>query len=102
MNLNSSFANGAVPFACNKFFIFIFLSCRTAGAKVMLLSKERLKETFPWMNVDGIELGCYGLEHEGWFDPMSLVNAFKVGNLLLEGLLVCLPIFMLSRLYAFV
>lgn len=44
----------------------------------MLMTKERLKETFPWMNVDGIELAAYGLENEGWFDPMSLVNAFQV------------------------
>ena len=51
--------------------------CRAAGAKIMLLTKERLKETFPWLNVDDIELATYGLENEGWFDPMSLVNAYK-------------------------
>ena len=44
----------------------------------MLFTKNQLQETFPWMNVDDIELGSYGLQHEGWFDPMSLVNAFKV------------------------
>lgn len=46
----------------------------------MLFTQERLKETFPWMNVDSIELAAYGLENEGWFDPTSLVNAFKVRN----------------------
>lgn len=29
------------------------------------------------MNVDDIALGCYGLEKEGWFDPWSLLSAFK-------------------------
>lgn len=47
------------------------------GVKNVLLSPERLKEKFPWMNVDGIALGCLGLENEGWFDPWSLLNAYK-------------------------
>jgi len=44
----------------------------------MLFTQDHLKETFPWMNVENIELATYGVEHEGWFDPVSLVNAFKV------------------------
>ena len=44
----------------------------------MLFTKDHLKETFPWMKVDDIELASYGVQHEGWFDPTSLVNAFKV------------------------
>ena len=44
----------------------------------MLFTKDHLKETFPWLNVDDIELAAYGLENEGWFDPAMMVNAFKV------------------------
>uniref|UniRef100_H2Z1G5 FAD-dependent oxidoreductase domain-containing protein 1 n=1 Tax=Ciona savignyi TaxID=51511 RepID=H2Z1G5_CIOSA len=40
------------------------------GAKIMLFTQDHLKETFPWMNVEGIELATFGLENEGWFDPM--------------------------------
>lgn len=47
------------------------------GAKVELLSPSKLKEKFPWLNTDGIALGSHGLENEGWFDPWSLLFAFK-------------------------
>ncbi|CAB0003982.1 unnamed protein product [Nesidiocoris tenuis] len=47
------------------------------GAVVELLSPAKLKEKFPFINTDGIELGCHGLENEGWFDPWSLLNAFR-------------------------
>ncbi|XP_047463336.1 FAD-dependent oxidoreductase domain-containing protein 1 [Mugil cephalus] len=50
---------------------------RHAGAKVSLLSPKRLKEKFPWINTDGVALASYGLENEGWFDPWTLLNAFK-------------------------
>lgn len=29
------------------------------------------------MNVEDVELGCYGLENEGWFDPWALLTLFK-------------------------
>jgi len=51
------------------------------GAKVELYSKSQLAEKFPWMNLDGIECGSYGLEGEGWFDPWSFVRALKQKNL---------------------
>lgn len=47
------------------------------GAKNEILSAKRLKEKFPWMNTDGIELGCHGLEKEGWFDPWAMLCAMK-------------------------
>ncbi|XP_018546986.1 FAD-dependent oxidoreductase domain-containing protein 1 [Lates calcarifer] len=50
---------------------------RYAGAKVSLLSPTQLKEKFPWINTDGVVLASYGLENEGWFDPWTLLNAFK-------------------------
>uniref|UniRef100_A0AAX7TYK9 FAD-dependent oxidoreductase domain-containing protein 1 n=1 Tax=Astatotilapia calliptera TaxID=8154 RepID=A0AAX7TYK9_ASTCA len=50
---------------------------RYAGAKVSLLSPTQLKEKFPWVNTEGVVLASYGLENEGWFDPWTLLNAFK-------------------------
>ncbi|XP_072747613.1 FAD-dependent oxidoreductase domain-containing protein 1 [Anoplolepis gracilipes] len=47
------------------------------GAKNVILTKEKLKHTFPWLNTDGIAAGCLGLEKEGWFDPWSLLCALK-------------------------
>ncbi|XP_058452207.1 FAD-dependent oxidoreductase domain-containing protein 1 [Malaya genurostris] len=47
------------------------------GAKNEILSSTKLKERFPWMNTDGIALGCHGLEKEGWFDPWALLSGFK-------------------------
>ncbi|XP_072303126.1 FAD-dependent oxidoreductase domain-containing protein 1 [Eucyclogobius newberryi] len=50
---------------------------RYAGAKVSLLSPTQLKEKFPWINTDGVVLASYGLENEGWFDPWTLLSAFR-------------------------
>lgn len=47
------------------------------GARNELLMPEKLKQKFPWLNVDGIALGCHGLEKEGWFDPWALLAGFK-------------------------
>ncbi|XP_015120491.1 FAD-dependent oxidoreductase domain-containing protein 1 isoform X2 [Diachasma alloeum] len=47
------------------------------GAKNILLTAEKIKQRFPWMNTEGVALGCLGLEKEGWFDPWSLLSAFK-------------------------
>ncbi|XP_025989435.1 FAD-dependent oxidoreductase domain-containing protein 1 isoform X2 [Solenopsis invicta] len=47
------------------------------GAKNTVLTAEKLKTTFPWLNTDGIAAGCLGLEKEGWFDPWSLLCALK-------------------------
>ncbi|KAF3840613.1 hypothetical protein F7725_006475, partial [Dissostichus mawsoni] len=47
------------------------------GAHVSLLSATQLKEKFPWINTDGVALASYGLENEGWFDPWTLLQAFR-------------------------
>jgi FAD-dependent oxidoreductase domain-containing protein 1 len=49
-----------------------------AGADwITLMTPDKLKEKFPWLNTDGIALGSYGTKNEGYFDPWSLLNAFK-------------------------
>ncbi|KAG7260653.1 hypothetical protein CRUP_000692, partial [Coryphaenoides rupestris] len=50
---------------------------RSVGAQVSLLSPTQLKEKFPWINTEGVALASYGLENEGWFDPWTLLNAFR-------------------------
>jgi glycine/D-amino acid oxidase-like deaminating enzyme len=42
------------------------------GADVALLTPAQLAARFPWLNVDGIELGALGLSGEGWFDGPTL------------------------------
>uniref|UniRef100_A0A8C5S6B6 FAD-dependent oxidoreductase domain-containing protein 1 n=1 Tax=Laticauda laticaudata TaxID=8630 RepID=A0A8C5S6B6_LATLA len=50
---------------------------RKEGVAVSLLSPAQLKKKFPWLNTDDVALASYGLENEGWFDPWTLLNAFK-------------------------
>ena len=50
---------------------------REEGAKVALLSPSQLKAKFPWINTENVAVASYGLENEGWFDPWSLLNAFR-------------------------
>lgn len=49
----------------------------TLGARNEILTAAKLKERFPWINTEGIALGCHGLEKEGWFDPWALLSGFK-------------------------
>jgi glycine/D-amino acid oxidase-like deaminating enzyme len=48
-----------------------------AGANVKILQKDRLKETFEWLNVDDIVAGSYNIPDSGWFDPHCLTMGFK-------------------------
>ena len=54
---------------------------RELGAKNILLKPEKLKERFPWINIEGVALACLGLEKEGWFDPWTYIFALKKKNL---------------------
>lgn len=47
------------------------------GARVALYSPTKLKADFPWLNTEGLALGSFGLENEGWFDPWGLLNGFR-------------------------
>ena len=44
------------------------------GAKIDILDPANLKTKFPWLNIDGITLGSFGYEGEGWLDPLSLIH----------------------------
>lgn len=47
------------------------------GALVELYSVEKLKQKFPMLNLDGVVLGSYGVQNEGWFDPWALLLSLK-------------------------
>ncbi|NXH09559.1 FXRD1 protein, partial [Bucco capensis] len=50
---------------------------REEGVQVALLSPTQLKEKFPWIDTEDVAVASYGLEDEGWFDPWTLLNAFR-------------------------
>jgi glycine/D-amino acid oxidase-like deaminating enzyme len=42
------------------------------GADVVLLSAAEMRRRFPWLNVDDVSQGSFGLSGEGWFDGQGL------------------------------
>ena len=50
---------------------------KSLGADNVLLSANELRQRFPWMNVEELAGGCYGLSNEGWTDPYGLLQAFR-------------------------
>ena len=40
-----------------------------------------MRQTFPWLNTDDIDMASYSLEEEGFFDTRALLEAFKRKNL---------------------
>jgi len=47
------------------------------GADVALLDPEALAARFPFLALDDIVAGSYGLNGEGWFDGWGLMQAFR-------------------------
>ncbi|XP_017024874.1 FAD-dependent oxidoreductase domain-containing protein 1 [Drosophila kikkawai] len=47
------------------------------GARNELLGPEALRRRFPWLSTEDIELGCHGIDKEGWFDPWALLMGYK-------------------------
>ncbi|XP_009566936.2 FAD-dependent oxidoreductase domain-containing protein 1 isoform X1 [Cuculus canorus] len=50
---------------------------REEGVQVALLSPTQLKEKFPWIDTEDVAVASYGLQDEGWFDPWTLLQAFR-------------------------
>lgn len=50
---------------------------KTCGADNQLLNPQELKIRFPYLNIDDIAAGCFGLSGEGWLDPYSLMALFR-------------------------
>ncbi|MDJ0684562.1 MAG: FAD-dependent oxidoreductase [Alphaproteobacteria bacterium] len=47
------------------------------GAPVALLTPDEIGARFPEMRLDGVTLGSFGTEHEGWIDAFALVQGFR-------------------------
>ncbi|HUT49318.1 MAG TPA: FAD-binding oxidoreductase [Alphaproteobacteria bacterium] len=47
------------------------------GADNVLLAPAEIEARFPWLSAEGVAVGSLGLSGEGWFDPASLLHAFR-------------------------
>ncbi len=52
---------------------------RGEGSDIALYEAADLVERWPWLSVDGVALGGFGLSGEGWFDPSDLLQFFRRG-----------------------
>lgn len=50
---------------------------KTLAVDVDLLQPDQLKEVFPHLNVDDLQLASYGRSGEGWFSNTGLMNGFR-------------------------
>jgi FAD-dependent oxidoreductase domain-containing protein 1 len=47
------------------------------GAEIALLDRAELAARFPWLSLDGVAAGGFGLSGEGWLDPSALLHGFR-------------------------
>src|SRR5215831_3091192 len=47
------------------------------GASVALLASGDLRERFPWLNVEDLAGGCYGLANEGWPEGANYIGGIS-------------------------
>lgn len=47
------------------------------GADIALLDPQGLQARFPWLNVEDIALGAFGVTGEGWFDAHALLAGVR-------------------------
>eukprot|EP00127_Corallochytrium_limacisporum_P000050 Clim_evm29s2 gene=Clim_evmTU29s2 len=50
---------------------------RSCGVETEFLTPAETRDRYPWLAVDDLSLVLVGQEGEGWFDPLSLVHAFR-------------------------
>lgn len=46
---------------------------KAEGADIDLMTPEQIKANFPWLNVEDIAAGAYGVSGEGWFDAHAFL-----------------------------
>jgi FAD-dependent oxidoreductase domain-containing protein 1 len=44
------------------------------GATIDILTADDLAERYPWLNVEDLGIGTFGIGNEGWFDAWSLLH----------------------------
>ncbi|MGX5734208.1 NAD(P)/FAD-dependent oxidoreductase [Bosea thiooxidans] len=47
------------------------------GADIAIYDPTELKRRFPWLNVEDLVCGTFGVSGEGWFDGWALLQAFR-------------------------
>jgi len=47
------------------------------GADVALLAPDEIAKRYPFLSMEGVEIGSLGLTGEGWFDAYQLLSAFR-------------------------
>ena len=47
------------------------------GADNVLLAPAEIAAHYPWLSTAGVAVGSLGLSREGWFDPATLLHAFR-------------------------
>ncbi|TDR12480.1 NAD(P)/FAD-dependent oxidoreductase [Marinomonas communis] len=47
------------------------------GSDMALLTPDDIKARFPWLETQGVAVGCLGLKGEGWFDSFGFMQGFK-------------------------
>ena len=52
---------------------------KSLGADIALMAPDALKARFPWLNVEDIAAGGFGLSGEGWFDAHCLLDLIRKG-----------------------
>jgi len=50
---------------------------RSLGVDVELMDRAGLARRFPWLTLDDVEIGSFGIRGEGWIDGHILMSAFK-------------------------
>jgi len=50
---------------------------RAAGAEVVLLAPDELRDRFDWLNVDDVAIGALSLSGEGWIDPVLAMQGLE-------------------------
>lgn len=50
---------------------------RQLGADIVFMAPDELAQRFPWLNVEGLAAGTFGVSGEGWFDGYGLMQAFR-------------------------
>jgi glycine/D-amino acid oxidase-like deaminating enzyme len=54
-----------------------FATQQAERASVILEDAATLSARFPWLNVEGVAAGTFGLSNEGWFDALGLMQYFR-------------------------
>jgi FAD-dependent oxidoreductase domain-containing protein 1 len=50
---------------------------RAHGADIVVFGPDELSARFPGINFDGVGVGTFGAQHEGWFDAWSLLSTVR-------------------------